>query len=220
MKKGFKNELLTEQTRLSTIISASDFGTFEWDITTDNIRINQQYASNLGYQLEDLLPYSFQKVQALCHPQFRESLKNKIQDLFDKKTNFFSLVVKYLTKNGQYKWIRTQGRVISWSDDGKPLVMYGSHIDLSETKENEERLRLLEQALYQSPTITLITDTNGVITYVNPMFTQVTGYEYDEVIGKKPNVLKSGFHQDAYYKKIWKTILNGNIWKGEFYNRK
>lgn len=45
-------------------------------------------------------------------------------------------------------------------------------------------------------------------------------YEYDEVIGKKPNVLKSGFHQDAYYKKIWKTILNGNIWKGEFYNRK
>ena len=56
--------------------------------------------------------------------------------------------------------------------------------------------------------------------YVNPKFTEVTGYTYDEVIGKNPRILKSGYTSLEEYQELWKTIANGQIWRGEFRNRK
>ncbi len=66
----------------------------------------------------------------------------------------------------------------------------------------------------------LITDIEGRIEYVNPKFTAVTGYSAAEVWGKKPNILKSGFHPPEFYRDLWKTISAGKEWRGEFCNKK
>lgn len=79
---------------------------------------------------------------------------------------------------------------------------------------------LLIKAVDHSPAMIVITDKNGVIEYVNNKFVQITQYTYNEVIGRKPNFLKSGFHDDSYYKEMWGVINKGEEWKGEFYNRK
>ena len=83
----------------------------------------------------------------------------------------------------------------------------------------EEQVRKLQRAVEQSPATVVITDTRGVIEYVNPKFTRLTGYALEEVVGKNPRVLKSGEQDAAFYQNLWGTIAAGNEWRGEFHNR-
>lgn len=72
----------------------------------------------------------------------------------------------------------------------------------------------------QSPVSIIITDIRGNIEYINPKFIEVTGYLSDEVIGKNPRILKAGNKSSEEYKNLWDTILSGNVWKGEFINKR
>lgn len=78
----------------------------------------------------------------------------------------------------------------------------------------------LSRAVEQSPASVVITDLNGNIEYVNPKFTEVTGYSLAEVKNKNSRILKSGYYTKADYKKLWDTITSGEVWKGELQNRK
>lgn len=90
----------------------------------------------------------------------------------------------------------------------------------NERKKIEEQLKLISTAVEQSPVSIVITNKNGDIVYVNPAFEEVTGYKFDEVQGKNPNVLKSGETKSDNYKKLWDTITSGKKWSGEFLNKK
>ena len=83
-----------------------------------------------------------------------------------------------------------------------------------------EELRKFSAAIEQSPVSIVITDINGKIEFINPKFTQMTGYSFDEVRGGNPKILKSGKTTPEEYGILWTTILSGNIWSGEFHNRK
>ncbi len=87
-------------------------------------------------------------------------------------------------------------------------------------KQTEEELFQLSHAIEQSQNIVVITDVKGHIEYVNPRFSEVTGYSAKEVLGKNPRILKSGETPREVYKDLWETILSGKVWRGEFHNRK
>ena len=82
------------------------------------------------------------------------------------------------------------------------------------------QLAKFSHAIEQSANIVIITDLKGIIEYVNPKFTEVTGYSASEVEGKSPRILKSGLQSDAFYKDLWQTITSGEQWRGEFQNRR
>jgi diguanylate cyclase (GGDEF)-like protein/PAS domain S-box-containing protein len=84
----------------------------------------------------------------------------------------------------------------------------------------EEGLRKLSTAVEQSPVSVLITDTQGVIEYVNESFVKISGYSREDVIGCKPDVLKSGHTSQEQYKQLWETVLGGEVWRGQFCNRR
>jgi PAS domain S-box-containing protein len=84
----------------------------------------------------------------------------------------------------------------------------------------EDRLRQLSRAVEQSPSIVVITDIRGNIEYVNPKFTEVTGYTLDEIRGQNPRILKSGETSPAEYAHLWRIITGGGEWHGEFHNVK
>ena len=84
----------------------------------------------------------------------------------------------------------------------------------------DQEMRKLSQAVEQSPASVIITDLDGTITYVNPKFTEISGYSADEAIGQNPKILKSGYASSEEYKELWKTITAGHEWRGEFKNKK
>ncbi len=101
----------------------------------------------------------------------------------------------------------------------RPLLG-GITIDITAGKRAEENFRKLSRAVEHSPASIVITDTAGTIEYVNPKFSQVTGYSIDEVVGKNPRILKSGITAPENYRALWDTITAGKEWRGEFCNRK
>jgi PAS domain S-box-containing protein len=86
--------------------------------------------------------------------------------------------------------------------------------------ERTAELSKLSEAVEHSPVTVMITDKKGTIEYVNPSFSEVTGYSAKEAIGQNPGILKSGNHPNSFYKDLWETILSGKTWRGQILNRK
>ncbi|MDZ7777045.1 MAG: PAS domain S-box protein [Bacteroidales bacterium] len=85
---------------------------------------------------------------------------------------------------------------------------------------SEGKVIKLSTAVEQSSVSIMITNRKGAIEYVNPFFTELTGYSFEEAKGKNPNILKSGHQSKTFYKQLWDTILSGSDWKGELLNKK
>ncbi len=83
-----------------------------------------------------------------------------------------------------------------------------------------EKLSLQNLVLESAANSILILDVEGNIQWANPAFTLLTGYSQEEAIGKNPRILKSGKHNEAFYKNIWDTVLGGSVWSGEIINKK
>ncbi len=95
-----------------------------------------------------------------------------------------------------------------------------SQRELEERKRAEAQLKLQSAALESAANGILITDREGNISWVNPAFTRLTGYSAEQAIGQTPRILKSGQQDEAYYKKLWDTVLAGEVWSGKLINRR
>jgi PAS domain S-box-containing protein len=104
--------------------------------------------------------------------------------------------------------------------DGRADGYLGTALDVTESQQAEDRLRQLSCAVEQGAAIVMITDVDGNIEYVNPRFTQITGYSAAEVRNRNPRILKSGDTSPKVYRDLWETIRAGVAWHGQFQNRK
>jgi len=107
-----------------------------------------------------------------------------------------------------------------FNDQGNVQQIIEYIIDITERKQTEEKLRQLSQAVEQAPISIVIANTDGSLQYVNPRFTQVTGYTREEVIGENPRLLKSGLTPPEKHIELWQTITKGEIWRGELINKR
>ncbi len=93
------------------------------------------------------------------------------------------------------------------------------YADITEQKLAQQESQRLRQAVDQSPVMIFMTNTSGVIEYVNPTFTRVTGFSEDDAVGKTPRILKSGKNPPEFYADLWNTLLAGKVWNGTLRNR-
>lgn len=121
-----------------------------------------------------------------------------------------------LRKNGDEFPITLE--ITEYSADNERMFV-GVLRDVTEPRRLQGQVHKLSMVVEQSPSPVLITDSKGIIEYVNGSFCQSTGYSPDEVIGKTPALLKSGKHSDKFYEDLWKTITSGKEWVGEFCNK-
>lgn len=163
----------------------------------------------------------------------KEDLLHSLGDLFDGISipHFEAELVELMSLN-RFSWEGTDtlptGRQIEvlvngsiphgYEEDWSKVIV--SIIDITQRRQAEQELRKLSRAVEQSGSTIVITDISGIIEYVNPKFTQITGYSYAEAIGQNPSMLKSGFTADEEYKKLWETIKSGREWHGELLNKK
>lgn len=104
--------------------------------------------------------------------------------------------------------------------DGEVLGLQGVAQDITERKYAVDQLRKLSRAVEQSPTSIIITDPNGIIEYINSTVIRLTGFHFEEIIGKTPKIFSSGEKPSSEYKILWDTITSGKEWRGEFLNKK
>ncbi len=102
----------------------------------------------------------------------------------------------------------------------KPAIVRARVRNHLELHKSRRELRTLARCVENSPESIVITDTEAHIEYVNPAFTQTTGYTFQEAVGKKPNILKSEMHDDSFYAELWNVITSGRVWRGEILNKK
>ena len=171
-------------------------------------------------------------VQMLGYPDQDSLLQINVKDLYvepEDRRSWLDIALRNQAVNnfevrlrrfdGSIIWVRLTCRIIR-DGEGKILHYEGCAEDITERKQAEASVRKLSQAVEQSPVSIVITDTFGKIEFVNTKFTQVTGYSSEDVIGRNPKILASGQTARETYRHLWKTIRSGNVWRGEFSNRK
>jgi PAS domain S-box-containing protein len=131
----------------------------------------------------------------------------------------YSVEYRFQLNDGSYRWIHDDARVVR-DARGKPVEIVGSWIDITERRRAEGALRLQTSALKAAANGIVITNRAGLILWVNPAFSRLTGYSPAEAIGKTSAVLKSGAHDKTFYDTMWQTILAGKVWQGEIVNRR
>ncbi|WP_127471352.1 putative bifunctional diguanylate cyclase/phosphodiesterase [Thiomicrorhabdus aquaedulcis] len=121
--------------------------------------------------------------------------------------------------HGGIIWVQDRGDVVERDAAGQPLRMMGSLLDVTAQKQTEVDLRIAAAA-FETQEGMCITDLNQRILRVNNAFTQVTGFSFQEVLGRNPSILHSGRHSDAFYQAMWATINRTGGWQGEVWNRR
>ena len=123
-----------------------------------------------------------------------------------------------IAKDGRRRLLITNGVPII--DEIGNLTGYrGVDRDITDVKHLESELYKLSRAVIQSPVSILITDLSGKIEFVNPRFSELTGYTAEEAIGQNPSILNSGQTPLETFKSLWASLTSGEIWEGEFHNK-
>lgn len=185
----------------------------------------------LGYAAEDVVgkmtPALFHDAQEIetYARELTDELGRSVQPGFEV---FIAKARLGITDEREWLYMRKDGStfpvllsVTALCDEAGNITGYlGIGSDITERKISEEALRKLSRAVEQSPASVVITDTKGTIEYVNPKFSQLTGYSAEEAIGQNPRILKSGEKPTAEYEQLWATISAGQEWRGVFHNKK
>lgn len=202
-------ELEKSRNRMENIIEGTNVGTWELDQETGKYFYNERWAEMLGYTLEELSPVSEQTWKRLVHPDDLELQFSRDEKLYNKEIDFYDDEYRMIHKNGSIVWIQDRGKVISWTKDGKPHIISGTHTDITKRKDLELDMahlsycdqltglynrryfeaKLKEINIESNLPITLImADING-LKLVNDSFGHALG---DELLIKAAEVLKRG----------------------------
>lgn len=146
---------LREQTsRLGDILEATRSGSWEWEVQTGRLILNQRWAEMIGYRLEELEPISIKTWENSVHPEDLKKSNVLLQRHFEGTLDYYETEVRLRHKNGHWVWVLDRGMVIKRNAKGLPLKMSGTHTDISRQKENEAMIQLKanrDEVLLQLP---------------------------------------------------------------------
>lgn len=207
-----------EAEKYSNLYDFAPAGYFTFSENGEILNLNFNAANLLGKECSYLLNKRF---GIFVSDQARTIFNFFLKELFESRT-MQTCELNLTNDPNNPKYLSVSGII---SEDGKQCMVTThdiSQIKKAEqiTKVNQEKIRHLSRAVEQSPVSIMITNTNGKIEYVNPTFIASTGYTTEEIIGQNPRFLMSGHTSKDEYKNLWKTISQGNDWRGEFYNKK
>ncbi len=214
-RKKAQEDLQESKRRYEELANLLPQTVFEVDLTGKIIFTNQASFKMFGYSKSD-----FEKGLNL----FQMISPNQISLASE---NFQKRINGEILDDEEYIAVRKDGSsfpILAFTEtineNGKITGLRGFIIDITERKQIEDKLRKLSRAVEQSPSSIMITNIFGDIEYVNPRFSELTGYKQEEVVNQNPRLLKSGSTSSNEYKKLWELISNGKKWSGEFLNKK
>jgi len=215
-----EGEYREQSRRLAEVIWGTNAGTWEWNVQSGETSFNERWAEIVGYTLDELSPVSIETWSSLAHPDDLKRSGEQLAACFDGRTDTYEYEARMRHKNGDWVWVQDRGRVAAWTDDGKPLRMSGTHLDITARKLAELNLELAASVFSHAREGITITDATGSIIKVNDAFTRITGYSREEVLGQNPRILQSGRQGPDFYANLWANIGKKGHWSGEVWNQR
>jgi PAS domain S-box-containing protein len=204
--------------RLQIMLSALQYGVLVVDNENRIEFINNAFCEQFGLQPEPnkWIGLTAEEFIPLILPAYADPKKilARITAIVAENKSFVDDEV--IMRNGDTYLVDFIPLVVNGINKGRMWL----HRNITERKRKDAKIQQLSKAIEQTSASIVITDISGIIEYVNTAFTQTSGYSKEEVIGKKPSVLKSGHTTNDVYGNLWKTITAGKEWSGEFHNRK
>jgi PAS domain S-box-containing protein len=200
------------ESRYRLLFEASPLPMWVYDRETLRfLAVNQAAIAHYGYDLDEFLAMSVEQIRP------PEDVPALHAHLAAQHANGAAGVWRHRRRDGSLISVEIHSHAIEF--DGRParLVLVS---DVTDRLAAEATARKLTRAVEQSPASVVITDPQGSIEYVNPRFTEVSGYTREEVMGRNPRLLKSGQTAPEVYRAMWSTLLGGSEWRGELHNRK
>jgi PAS domain S-box-containing protein len=161
-RKSAEINLIKERQRLDYVIQGAKLGTWEWNIQTGEIIFNEQWASFIGYKPNEIFPCSADDLRNYIYPADAKRAEDAMTDYFNGTTDFYQCEMRMIHKEGHLIWLLVQGKVLTWTEDGKPQWMYGTHYE--NTKEKQLIEELTKSESYARSLIESIPDLLFVLT--------------------------------------------------------
>lgn len=175
-------KLIEQRKRLDNFIEGGMLATWEWNVQTGETRFNSYWAKIIGYSLEEISPVSIETWVRFAHPDDLNNSNELLQKHFARETEFYSCESRMKHKNGSWVWIRDTGRVVEWTADGQPLMMFGVHVDITAEKQRSEQL---ERFFSVNLDLLCIADTSGNFLKVNKAWEDILGYSVEELMEQR-----------------------------------
>lgn len=155
-----EKKLAHQTQRLNQILLGTNVGTWEWNVQTGETIFNQRWAEIIGYDLKDLQPVSIDTWMKFAHPEDLERSGKQLEQHFSGELEFYDTEARMQHRDGYWVWVHDRGKVYSWTEDGKPEWMAGTHQEITARKEAEEQIHHLanHDALTGLPTLRLAQD--------------------------------------------------------------
>lgn len=181
-------ELEEQHGRLEGIIKSTNVGTWEWNIQTGKTVFNKRWAEIIGYRLTEISPVSINTWVKFCHPDDLKASNELLEKHFRGELDYYVFESRMKHKNGNWVWVLDQGKVSTWDEEGKPLLMLGTHQDITERKQAEilllESKNRIDQLTEQSGTMIWEVDADGLYRYVNNQSESIFGYRPEELVDR------------------------------------
>ncbi|MBN2625659.1 MAG: PocR ligand-binding domain-containing protein [Spirochaetales bacterium] len=146
VRRRAEEDLARQKGRLDYIIQGMNVGTWEWNVQTGELILNERWANIMGYALNDLDPVTINTWLDYCHPDDLAESDRLLQLCFTRQEEFYDCECRMMHRDGHWVWVIDRGKVITWTDEGKPEWMFGTHLDITDRKRDEqERDKIREQ---------------------------------------------------------------------------
>ena len=211
--------LRRREQQLARVLEGTNQGYWDWNVKTNELQVSARWETMLGYSPGEMLVQR-ENWHRYIHPSDMPKVMKSAEGHLAGLIPLHEVEMRCLTKSGEWRWILTCGRVVERDADGQPLMMSGTHTDITEKKQFEQVQKDASTVFSTSYEGIMVVSNTGLITKVNPAFTRITGYSESEVIGKSPKVLSSGEQSDEFYRNLWHDLLQNDFWRGEITNRR
>jgi len=189
----------TSERRLRSIIDGTRIGTWEWNVQTGETVFNERWAEIVGYTLAELEPVNIRTWRDLAHPDDLRESTAMLEKHFAGETDYYDMQCRMRHKDGHWVWVHDRGRVVSWTEDGKPLLMSGTHADITEQKQAEQELNQFKSTLDRTLDCVFMFDAETLrFFYANEGALRQVGYTREELLAMHPYDIKPDITPDQF----------------------